>query len=366
MSTKTKDKKAKAKHGASPKPATANKAKPMVIPRAPAGSHRPHAGLGRGLDALMSPKTAVASAAKPAVASTPVIPSAQPTVVPPATQAPVSAENAVLSIPIAEITRSPYQSRQIFNEERLQELAESFKVNGIIEPLICRKTKDGKYELINGERRLRAAGLAGLVKAPVVLRQVSDNQAAEMVLIENIQREDLNVIEEAEGYRTLKEKFGLRQEDIADRVGKSRASVANSLRLLDLADEIKQLLLNNLLSMGHAKVLLGLEDVNEQTLLGRKCVTEHLSVRALEALILRRKNEKNGVQRELPKPDLPESYVRDLSDRMHRHFGTSVRITSGSTLPNGKHTKGCLEIDFFDNDELDRILSLLGINPNEN
>jgi len=195
-----------------------------------------------------------------------------------------------------------------------------------------------------------------------IIKELEDRRAAEMAIIENIQRQDLNVIEEAEGYRTLAETFTLTQQEVADRVGKARASVANALRLLELPDEVKQLVGSGLLSTGHAKVLLGLTDITEQTLLGRKCVTEELTVRTLEKLIQRRKADAAGLESRRPgKPDLPESYVRDLTDRLHKHFGTAVRLAPGVTHANGKHTKGVLEIDFYDNDDLDRLLNLLGI-----
>ena len=323
--------------------------------------HRP--GLGRGYNALITPSVTAAqpaAAAQPqtpphpapsvgAVAAAPAVPAADP-------------RQTVLELPVAEISRSPWQPRQTFDEDALHELAESIKANGVIQPLICRKNAEGRYELIAGERRLRAALVAKLAKVPVILVDAEDRRAAEMAIIENIQRQDLNVIEEAEGYRTLAENFNLTQQDVADRVGKARASVANAVRLLELPDEVKQLVGSGLLSSGHAKVLLGLSDATEQTLLGRKCVTEDLTVRTLEKIILRRKAEAAGVDTRRPgKPDLPESYVRDLTDRLHKHFGTAIRLTSGMIHANGKHTKGVLEIDFYDNDDLDRVLNVLGI-----
>ncbi len=344
---------------------------PEANKTAPAFSHKhPKPGLGRGLGALISHH---APPAQPAAASAPK--QQQPT--PTSTQTPVSApspvpampsepaadvHHTVFDVPVAEIARSPWQPRQTFDEEALRELAESIKANGVIQPLICRKNAEGRYELIAGERRLRAALEAKLAKVPVILVDAEDRRAAEMAIIENIQRQDLNVIEEAEGYRTLADTFKLTQQDVADRVGKARASVANAVRLLELPDEVKQLIGSNLLSTGHAKVLLSLTDATEQTLLGRKCVTEELTVRTLEKIIQRRKAEAAGVDTRRPgKPDLPESYLRDLTDRLHKHFGTAIRLTSGVTHANGKHTKGVLEIDFYDNDDLDRVLNVLGI-----
>ncbi|MDD4017551.1 MAG: ParB/RepB/Spo0J family partition protein [Kiritimatiellae bacterium] len=330
---------------------------PAAAPRA----HRP--GLGRGLGALIgSPKPVAASetAAVPPKQHPDMTASMSVSVPDPKTT--VDAAHTVFDVPVAEISRSPWQPRQSFDEDALRELADSIKANGVIQPLVCRKNASGRYELIAGERRLRAAMEAGVAKVPVVLVDAEDRRAAEMAIIENIQREDLNVIEEAEGYHTLAESFNLTQQEVADRVGKARASVANALRLLDLPDEVKQLVGSGLLSTGHAKVLLGLTDVTEQTLLGRKCVTEDLTVRSLEKVIRRRKAAAAGDDTHRSgKPDLPESYVRDLCDRLHKHFGTAIRLSSGVMHANGKHTKGVLEIDFYDNDDLDRVLNLLGI-----
>lgn len=352
---------------------------PAETKTAPAGAsafrRHPHPGLGRGLDSLIGGSSPVAvPQPSPAVQKehAEIVQSVAAAPVPESVgQADISAAQlsssgrAVLEVPIAEISRSPWQPRQTFDEAALKELTDSIKSAGVLAPLICRKTADGHYELISGERRLRASNNAGLTKVPVILVDAADRQAAEMAIIENIQRQDLNIIEEAEGYRTLSEKFSLTQQEVADRVGKARPSVANALRLLDLPDEVKQLIGSGLLSLGHAKVLLGLADANEQTLLGRKSVTDGLSVRALERVIARRKMEAANEQPvHVSRPDLPESYIRDLSDRMHQRFGTSVRITSGVTHANGKHTKGLLEIDFYDNDDLERILTLLGVSPN--
>ncbi|MDD2455038.1 MAG: ParB/RepB/Spo0J family partition protein [Kiritimatiellae bacterium] len=339
------------------KPAAPVRTTPAAAPRA----HRP--GLGRGLGALIGRPQSADTPAQSAVPPKqhPAMPAALPPDAAVLTST-VDTAHTVFDVPAAEISRSPWQPRQSFDEDALRELAESIKANGVIQPLVCRKNSAGRYELIAGERRLRAAIEAGVAKVPVVLVDAEDRRAAEMAIIENIQRQDLTVIEEAEGYHTLAESFSLTQQEVADRVGKARASVANALRLLELPDEVKQLVGSGLLSTGHAKVLLGLTDVTEQTLLGRKCVTEDLTVRSLEKVIRRRKAAAGGDDaRRAGKPDLPESYVRDLCDRLHKHFGTAVRLSSGLTHANGKHTKGVLEIDFYDNDDLDRMLNLLGI-----
>ena len=298
----------------------------------------PRGGLGRGLGALVD---------------------VQSSAVPPAPVPVVSSAGGVLKMPPMDIERCPWQPRVDFDEASLKELADSIRANGVIQPLVCRRRADGKLELIAGERRLRASVMAGLDKVPVVLVDASDRKAAEMAVIENIQRRDLNVIEEAEGYRLLKEQFELRQEDVADRVGKSRPAVANALRLLELPDEVKQLLTQNLISTGHAKVLLSVEDEKERIILARDCVSEGLTVRALERKIARRHEPVS--ERPASRPDMPDSHVRAIVDELHHLLGCAVRLTSGRTLPNGRHVKGVLEIDFADNDGLDRVLSALGV-----
>ena len=324
---------------------------------APAASRKhPKPGLGRGLGALISRPSGNA-VQTPNVAARMDAPerTGYDTAAP-------DPRRSVLDVPVAEISRSPWQPRQTFDAESLSELADSIRANGVIQPLICRKTGDARYELVAGEHRLRAAIEAKLATVPVILVEAEDRRAAELAIIENIQRQDLNAIEEAEGYHTLAETFNLTQQEVADRVGKARASVANALRLLDLPDEVKQLISSGLLSTGHAKVLLSLTDVTEQTLLGRKAVTEGLTVRALEKVVQRRNKRDAGATLRRPgQPDLPESYVRDLTDRLHKHFGTAIRLSSSVTHANGKHTKGILEIDFYDNDDLDRLLTLFGI-----
>ncbi|MFZ4395953.1 MAG: ParB/RepB/Spo0J family partition protein [Kiritimatiellia bacterium] len=329
---------------------------------APKKNNRPRPGLGRGLGALIGQHPAE-TAHPDADAGSGKNVQAAPTAAgthPAAAQASHDDRRHVAMLPVADISRSTWQPRQTFDEAALKDLTDSIKTHGVIQPLICRRGPSGGYELIAGERRLRASMLAGLGQVPVILIEAVDRDAAEMAIIENIQREDLNAIEEAEGYRTLADKFGLTQQDVADRVGKARASVANALRLLELPDEVKQLLGSSQLSTGHAKVLLSVSDPKEQVLLSRKCVTDGLTVRALERLLVRRQqtrsNEKRG-----PNADIPDSHLKHLSDRLHSQFSTSVRLTPSMTHANGKRVKGRIEIDFFDNDDLDRLLTLLGI-----
>ena len=315
-------------------------------PKAPVRVEKKH-GLGRGLDSLIPAKpVAPLKAAAPAVA--PVVPKVEP--VSPA---------APPELPIHEIERSPYQPRRDFKEEELAGLAESLKNNGLVQPPTVRKNAAGKYELICGERRLRAALLAGWKKIRVTLIDADDLTAASMATTENLQREDLNPIEEAVSYKTLQDKFGLTQQEVAEKVGKGRATVANSVRLLELPDEVKALLQTKLLSVGHAKLLLSVDGEKDRVLLARDCVNDQLTVRALERRIARM----NAPVPEKPRgtPDMPDGYVKSLADKLRKHFGCAVRLTSGVTHANGKHVKGVLEIDFFDNDELDRVIKMIGV-----
>ena len=236
---------------------------------------------------------------------------------------------------------------------------DQLKNNGLVQPPTVRKLATGKYELIAGERRLRAAQIAGWTKIRVTLVEADDQTAAVMTTTENLQREDLNPIEEAVSYKTLQDKFNLTQQEVAEKVGKGRATVANATRLLELPEEVKQLLSASLLSVGHAKVLLSVDDEKERVLLARDCVNEQLTVRALEKKVARIHSPVEVRQK--GEPDLPDSYVRNLSEKMKRHLGCAVRVTSGVTHQNGRHTKGVVEIDFFNNDDLDRIIRMLGV-----
>lgn len=264
-----------------------------------------------------------------------------------------------IELPIAEIERSPYQPRRDFSEAELQELAESIRNSGLVHPPAVRKNSAGRYELISGERRVRAAQFLGWKKIRVTLIEADDLTAAAMTTTENIQREDLNPIEEAVSYKTLQDNFNLTQQEVAERVGKGRATVANSVRLLELPDEVKSLVQQNLISSGHAKVLLSLDSEKDRILFARDCVNDQLTVRALERRV--EKLRKPVEAKPHGTPDLPDGYVRSLSEKMRRHLGCAVRVTSGMTHPNGRHTKGIVEIDFLDNDDLDRIIRMIGV-----
>lgn len=309
---------------------------------------------GRGVSALLGPSHPSAGLDSPKVGG-----GAPSRAVNAAVPQQASDGRGVVEVVAVDIERSPYQARVDFDSEALNELADSIRANGIVQPPVVRRLPSGKYQLIAGERRTRAAIMAGLKKIPVVLVDAEDRKAAEMGVVENIQRKDLNVIEEAEGYRLLKDQFGITQEDVAERVGKSRSAIANSLRILELPEEVKQLLSRGLLTSGHAKLLLSLEDERDRTLIARECVERSMTVRDLEKRIKRLAQPvvepRKGV------PDLPESYVRNLVEVLHRHLGCAVRLSSGVKHSNGRHTKGVMEIDFQTNDDLDRVLNLMGV-----
>lgn len=316
-----------------------------------ASEGRKRHGLGRGLDSLIPASKGVDVVAAPVIAKVPVaVPAPQPAEPEP---------GAPLELKILEIERSPYQPRREFKETELLELADSLKNNGLVQPPTVRKNAAGRYELISGERRLRAAQLAGWTKIRVTLVEADDQTAAIMTTTENLQREDLNPIEEAVSYKTLQDRFNLTQQDVADKVGKGRATVANSVRLLELPEEVKTLLQSKLLSVGHAKVLLSVDGEKDRILLARDCVNDQLTVRALEKKVARLSAP--VVEKHRGVPDIPEGYLRSLTDKLKKHLGCAVRLTSGVTHANGRHTKGVMEIDFYDNDNLDRIIAMMGL-----
>ncbi|WP_372805849.1 ParB/RepB/Spo0J family partition protein [Pontiella sp.] len=300
--------------------------------------------LGRGIDALIKDgSTKVAATTKPAPAKAAAIPAPE--------------AGGVREVAVAKVVASPWQPRSVFDSEALTELVESIKVHGVLQPLLVREV-GGKFELIAGERRLRAAQAALLGKVPVIVIDATDEKALEIALIENLQREDLNAIEEAEGYAVLQKRFNLTQEQVAKQVGKARASVANALRLLELPDGIRKYVAEELLSVGHAKVLLSLESDKEKEVLAKKTIRDGLSVRALEKLVKKLTLPPKKARAE--KTDLPGDYLQTLTDELHQFLGTGVRITPSKTLTNGRKVKGSLEIDYHDNDELDRLLTIMG------
>jgi ParB family transcriptional regulator, chromosome partitioning protein len=246
---------------------------------------------------------------------------------------------------IEEIQPNPFQPRKVFSEEQLQELIDSIREKGILQPLLVRRRGNG-FELIAGERRWRAAQKAGMKEVPILVKDVSDSEMLELSLVENIQREDLNPIEEAEAYKRLMEQFDLTQEEISKKVGKDRTTITNTVRLLKLPPEIKQSLAEGKISMGHARAFLSLEGIEKQRLLLKRLLMGGLSVRQTESLVKRFRSHNSPVSRKTN----PE--WSGLMEELQRILGTKVRIV-------GKRKRGKIEIEFYSLDELDRILELL-------
>ncbi len=259
----------------------------------------------------------------------------------------------VQRVPVARIRSSPLQPRQDFSAESLRELADSIREQGIVQPLIVR-LKDDHFELIAGERRWRAAQMLGLAEVPVIVRQADDRAVLELALIENLQRENLNPIEEAGGYAQLIGQFDLTQEQAAAKVGKSRVVVANALRLLKLAPELQAWLREGRLSVGHAKVILGLASPDEQRRAAERVLQKSLNVRQTEALVASLQNppgQKTGAKNE---PAPADAHLAALQNRLQQRFGTKVRLRY-------HQGKGSVEIQFFSDGDLERLLKLAGI-----
>ncbi len=254
----------------------------------------------------------------------------------------------VNDVPVSQIRPNPYQPRKEFEPGALKELADSVREHGIIQPLIVRKSIKG-YELVAGERRLRAAKEVGLAKVPVVVKAYTDQQIMEIALIENLQRENLNPIEEAEGYQKLLDFCAYTQDELSKKIGKSRPHVTNLLRLLQLPTKIREFVSNDLLSMGHARALIPVQNEDVQLQLAKDVVEKELSVRQLEEMV-----KQLNVSRETKtkKPAKKEAVIVQMEERLRTRFGTSVQINKGAK-------KGKIEIEFYSNDDLQRILELL-------
>lgn len=259
---------------------------------------------------------------------------------------------SVTEVPIDDLVPSPLQPRKHFSEDSLTELKNSIAELGIIQPLIIRKV-DGQIELIAGERRWRASRMLGLKTVPVIERPSTDQEVLEMALIENLQRQDLNAIEEAEGYVRLARDFHLKQEMIAKRVGKSRAAVANSMRLLDLQQPIQRHVADGLLTVGHAKAILGVKDPREQIAVAEQILRQNMTVRAAEKFV--QNHQKSGVRRTSPGRKPVDPHIMAIQSSLRDHFATHTTIHHGEK-------KGRIEIEYYGNDDLGRILALLGIN----
>jgi ParB family chromosome partitioning protein len=257
------------------------------------------------------------------------------------------------TIAIDLIDPSPLQPRGIFDEGKLDELAQSISANGVVQPLIVRPKED-RFELIAGERRWRAAQRAGLTRVPAIVRDVSDDKVLELALIENIQREDLNPIEEARAYRNLIDTVGLTQEVVAERVGRDRSYVTNFLRLLRLSEDLQELVQSGRLSTGHARTLLGLPDVAAQRRLARKIIEGDLSVRATEHAVRQLMEPKGSRTKPSARGAAADPNVRAAETRLRRHFGTQVRIVQASGSAAGK-----IELEYYNQGDLDRLYGLL-------
>jgi ParB family chromosome partitioning protein len=293
-------------------------------------------GLGKGLGALIGTPTAPARADA------------------------VESGERVHQISLPNIVPSALQPRKDFAREALQELVDSIRQHGIIQPLIVRQVGT-RFELIAGERRWRAAQEAGLTQAPVIIRSAGDMEVLELSLIENLQRADLNPIEEAQGYARLASEFGMRQEDVALKVGRSRAAVANAMRLLDLHPQVQIWLAQDLLSVGHAKVLLALKAPEEQLLAAETVLRRNATVRSTERLVARqlgigrsrRKSRRAGTDQAIS-----SAAIEDLQNRLQEHLATHVSIHHGEK-------RGRIEIEYYGNDDLQRVVTALGLTPNE-
>jgi len=292
--------------------------------------------LGKGLSALLNDSVNVLPAEKPA-ARTAV--------------AETGGLGSVNEIKVAEIEVNPFQPRTDFDQQALQELADSIKLQGLIQPITVRRLSVGKYQLISGERRLRASKLAGLVTVPAYVRTANDQQMLEMALIENIQRENLNAIEVALSFQRMIEECNLKQDELGERVSKNRSTVTNYLRLLKLPPAIQASIRDGVISMGHAKALITIEDPDKQLFLHRQIIDEGLSVRKVEELA--RLIQKSGLKKPQAKNQQMPFQVQKIQDERASKFSTNVKLKIG----NGG--KGSIEIPFLSEDDLNRILEML-------
>lgn len=288
-------------------------------------------GLGKGLDSL--------------------IPVAVPKAEPVETEEKKEENAQGIYVKITKVEPNREQPRKNFDEDALQELAESIKQYGIVEPLIVQDRKT-YYEIIAGERRWRAAKLAGLKEVPVIIRNYTEQEIVEISLIENIQREDLNPIEEAQAYRRLLTEFNLKQDEVAERVSKSRTAVTNSMRLLKLCDEVQQMIIDDMITTGHARALISIEDPEQQYTIAQKVFDEKLSVRDVEKLV-KNLNKPEKTKKEPVGDKALEAVYQDLEEKLKQSLGTKVSITSRG---NGS---GKLEIEFYTHDDLEKITDLL-------
>ena len=289
-------------------------------------------GLGKGLDSLIPTNVMMESEVKHATVST--------------ASSPEEKKDGTLMVKLSKVEPNREQPRKNFDEDSLQELAESLKQFGMLQPILVQNRGD-YYEIIAGERRWRAAKIAGLKEVPVIVRELTDQEIVEISLIENIQREDLNPIEEAQAYKRLLTEFHLKQDEVAERVSKSRTAVTNSMRLLKLCDEVQKMVVDDMISTGHARALISIEDPEEQYLIAQKIFDEKLSVREVEKLV-----------KDLHKPPKPpkeenktlQAIYQEISERLKQSLSTKVSV---SAKQNGA---GKIEIEFYNHEDLERLL----------
>lgn len=287
-------------------------------------------GLGKGLDSMIPPKRTARAQAQASVADKNVNKSGE------------------VILKINDVEPNKNQPRRTFNEDSLIELSESIKQHGIVQPLVVAKQKD-YYEIIAGERRWRAAKIAGLKEVPVIIKDYSPQEIMEVALIENIQREDLNPIEEAKAYKNLIVEYNLKQDQVAEKVSKSRTAVTNALRLLKLDDRVQEMLINESISSGHARALLGLDDTEKQYNIAMQIFDEKLSVRETEKLV---KQINRPEQPPKPKKELKNDFVyRDIEEKLKEKIGTKVKINRKT------EEKGKIEIEYYSPEELEKILA---------
>ena len=291
-------------------------------------------GLGKGLDSLI-PDMNVGSSSEPKK-------EVKTKVVEKVVEKPVE-----VKVKISKIEPNKEQPRKNFDEDALIELSESIKQHGVLQPILVQERK-GYYEIIAGERRWRAAKLAGLKEVPVIIKKFTEQEIVEIALIENIQRENLNPIEEAIAYKRLLTEFNLKQDEVAERVSKSRTAVTNSMRLLKLDDRVQQMVIEEKLSTGHARALLAIEEGELQYQMACKVFDEKLSVRDVEKLV----KSINTPKKEIKKPEINQAVYDDMSEKLKQIMGTKVQI-----LPKNNE-KGKIEIEYYSNDELERIIDL--------
>ena len=264
-------------------------------------------------------------------------------------------ENNKILISINKIKSDEEQPRKLFDSEKIAELAESIKAHGIIQPLILRKYMDDQYIIVAGERRWRAAKMAGLKDVPVIIMELADRDILEISLIENIQRQDLNPIEEALAYRKLLNDFKITQEELSKRIGKSRVAIANTMRLTNLDERVQQYIIESILSEGHGRVLLTINDKQKQYELSQQVIDEKLSVRELERLIKRfnEEEEKEKVIWSMSMDDL-NPYYKEIKNQLQNYFGTKVNVSN-------KKNKGKIEIEYYSEEDLQRILDIINM-----